>query len=470
MKIKNQLVKNPILWAFFLSFVYWFYLVLTSHMEISCDAVGYEYLGKMLTQKGWIEFFRTGPQREPFYPALIAFSIGVEKISGVSYQLTQIVIQLLILLLTQILAMRILWILKINDLLSALTILYLGISPAIVNSALSLFSEIIVYPFILAIVLLMYQSWISFSGPKIRIIVLAIASGLTLVLMTLSRGIFEFIAPVFISLFFLSTLATRNRKFILNATAYFVIVLTVFYVLITGYKLTNKVLNGRFMVTGRGAHMLYGSVARRAEPLTRERFFTALAYIPGEGVCEAIFGKEKCFFWSPGKLDEFAYTKAGELQASGLRPEEIDKDTFRTAFKIILQKPGQFVLLWFEEGLKMFFWESTQIGFVSYSAGLTKLFCWSPIKNGLRLFMSILTFAAFIYLISFLLRERKNLFVPHENIKILLFLSFLLVFLFSSAQALFIIAGRYALPAVPLYLVVIAYTLQKICFRAPNSA
>lgn len=434
-------------------------------MEISCDAVGYEYLGKMLTQKGWIEFFRAGPQREPLYPALIAFSMRLEKISGISYQSIQIVIQLLILLLTQILALRILRILRVNDLLSALTILYLGISPAIVNSALSLFSEIIIYPFILAIILLMYLSWISFSGPKIRIVVLAIGSGLTLVLMTLSRGIFEFITPVFIGLFFLSTLATRNRKFILNAAKYFVIVLTIFYVLITGYKLINKVLNGRFMVTDRGAHMLYGSVARRGEPLTRERFLTALAYIPGEGVCNAIFGKEKCFFWSPGKLDEFAYAKTGELQASGLRPEEIDKETFRAAFKIIMEKPGQFVLLWFEDGLKMFFWESTQIGFVSYSAGLTKLFCWSPLKNGLRFLIAILTFAALIYMVSFLLRERKNLFVFHENIQILLFLSVLLALLFSSAQALFIIVGRYALPVVPLYLITFAFVMQKIIFR-----
>ncbi|MDO8489529.1 MAG: hypothetical protein Q7S42_05425, partial [Candidatus Omnitrophota bacterium] len=153
------------------------------------------------------------------------------------------------------------------------------------------------------------------------------------------------------------------------------------------------------------------------------------------------------------------------LQASGLQPEEIDERFFRDAFKIILRNPGQFVLLWFEDGLKMFFWESTQVGFVSYSAGLTKLFFWPPIKNGLRLLMAILTFVAFIYLINFLLRERKNLFAPHEKIKIILFLSFLLVFLFSSVQALFIIVGRYALPLVPLYLVISAFAMQKIIFR-----
>ncbi|MDO8662392.1 MAG: hypothetical protein Q7K98_04135 [Candidatus Omnitrophota bacterium] len=469
MKIKKRLFQNPIFWAFLLSFTYWFYLVLTSHMEISCDAIGYENLGKLLAEQGWIKFFKAGLQREPVYLGLIAFSMGLEKISGISYQLIQMAIQLLILFLTQILALRILRILKINDLLSALTILYLGISPAMVNSALSLFSEIIIYPFMLAIVLLMYQAWISFSGPKIRIVVLAIATGLTLSLMTLSRGIFEFIAPVFIGMFFLSTLFTRKRRFIFNAVVYFVITLIIFYVFITGYKLTNLVLNGHFMVTDRGAHMLYGSAARRAEPLTRERFLTALAYIPGEGICNVIFGKEKCFFWSGEKLDEFAYTKAGELQASGLRPEEVDKETFRAALKIILQKPGQFVLFWFEDGLKMFFWESTQIGFVSYSAGLTKLFCWAPIKNGLRLLMAILTFVAFIYLISFLLRERKNFFVPHEKIKIILFLSLLLIFLFSSAQALFIIVGRYALPVVPLYLIILAFFIQKIVTKAKQA-
>ena len=142
----------------------------------------------------------------------------------------------------------------------------------------------------------MYKSWLSFSGPKRQIIFLAIATGLIFVLITLTKGIFEVIAQLFMIPFSLSILLTQNRKLILNAFGYVVIVLAIFYLFISGYKLANKILNGNFVVTNRGPIMLYGSVARRAEPLTRERFLTALAYIPGEGVCRDIFGEEKCSF------------------------------------------------------------------------------------------------------------------------------------------------------------------------------
>jgi hypothetical protein len=210
--------------------------------------------------------------------------------------------------------------------------------------------------------------------------------------------------------------------------------------------------------------MLYGGIARRVEPLTRERFLVALSYIPGEGICEGIFGKEKCSFWSIAKSDEFGYKKVYELTARGLRPEEVDKEVAWAALKKITQNPSQFFLLWFMEGLKIFFWESTQIGFVSYPAGLTKLFCWPPIKNGLRLLMAILTFLAFVYLVTFLLRERKNIFKPQQNIKVMLFLIAIFIFIFTSAHALCNIIIRYAFPIVPLYLIISAFVIQKIVY------
>ena len=434
-------------------------------MEISCDAVGYESLGRTLAEKGWANYLLNGPTREPFYPLLVSISMRIGTFFSFPYQPIQAFLQLLILFITQLLMLRILRLLEINDWISAFTILYLGVSPAIVNSALCLFSEIATYPFILAIILLMRQSWISFSGPKSRTILFAIASGLAFVLMTLTKGIFEVIVPVFAGLFFLSTLLIRNRRFILNALMFFVIALTVFYALISGYKLANKIFNGNFVITNRGAVMFYGGTARRAEPLTCERFLTSLAFVPGEGVCEAIFGKEKCFFWSSAKSDEFGYAKVGELTAMGLRPEEVDKQIAWAAFKKILRNPVQSFLLWFMEGLKMIFWESTQVGFVSYSAGLTKLFCWPPLKNGLRLLMAILTFVGLVYLVSFLLRVRKSIFDPKENIKILLFLIAIFIFLFTGAHALCIILIRYAFPMVPLYLIISAFVMQKRIFR-----
>lgn len=437
-------------------------------MSIIFDSIGYENLGKMLAQQGWVEFFKTGPNREPFYPALIAFSMKLGKIFGLSYQLIQVLIQLLILLFTQILTLRILRILKINDCLSALTILYLGISPAIVNSALSLFSEIVTYPLILGVMLLIYRSWLSFTGPRFRIILLAIATSLLFVLMTLSKGIFELVTPVFFFLFLISALFTRNRKFIVNTLVYLIFFLVIFYSLINSYKSANRIFNGSFTITNRGVLALYGPTARRMEPLTRERFLTALAYVPGEGVCRSLFGEEKCHFWHFWKAEEFALQKANELSKTNMPPDILNNKLISLSKQKVRQNPVQYGLLIAVEGLKMFFWESTQVGCVGYSVGLTKLFTWMPFKNGLRLGMSLVTFLAFVYLGALFWRERKDV-LKTESSLLFLYLCVLFIFSFISSYSIFSILVRYLFPIVPLYLIIIAYVLQKVCFRVYDS-
>ena len=450
---------NPINLVFVVSVLYWIYLILTSRMVIVYDATAYENLGKMIVDHGWVEFFKSGPNREPFYPALIAFSMSLGKVFGISYQFFQTIIQLLFLFLTQILTLRILKILKINNLLSALTILYLGISPAIVNSALSLFSEIATYPLILASMLLIYKSWLSFLGTKFRIILLAIVTSLLLVLIVLNKGIFEFVIPVFFVFFLSSAFFTRNRKVIFNVFVYLLVVIGFFYLLLFSYKSVNVIFNGSFTVSNRGAWSLYGSTARRMETLTKERFLTALAYVPGEGVCQSIFGEEKCRFWSFWKADELGSQKVSEL--SNMPSEAVDNTLVVLTKQKVMKNPGQYFLLFSVEASKMFFWESTQIGYVMYPKGLTKIFTWIPIKNGLRLIMAFLTLLSVIYLIVLFWRKRMD-FLKLENP--LIFLYFSLLFIFSSVgfYSIFIIIARYLLPIVPLYLIIIAYVIQDI--------
>jgi hypothetical protein len=438
-------------------------------MTIENDAIGYEFLGKMLVQQGWTEYFRTGPNRELFYPALIAFSMGLGKIFGISYQIVQVLIQLLILFLTQILTLRILRILKINNLLSALTVLYLGISPAIVNSALSLFSEIATYPLILISMFLIYKSWLSLTGPRFRIILLAIATSLLFVLMILSKGIFELVTPVFFFLFILSALFTRNRKLIVNAFVYLVVILGVFYSLVIGYKSVNKNFNGHFTITNRGVWVLYGSTARRMEPLTTERFLTALAYVPGKGVCHSIFGEDKCRFWSFEKVDELGSHKISELNRSNMPPEVADSTLISLSKQEVLQNPAQYVLLATIEGSKMFFWESTQISFVRYPVILEKLFDWGPFKNGLRLAMALLTLLAFTYLGALIWRIRKNI-LKTEGPLLFLYLCFLFIFSFIGSYSLFGIIVRYLFPIVPLCLIICVFFIQNVLFRNNSSA
>lgn len=455
------------LFSFAVCFLYWVYLLFTCHMVISCDAIGYEQLGKLLCEKGWVEYFKTGPNREPFYPFLVSLAMRIGDYFSIPYQPVMIVFQFLILLLTQLIALYIiLRILKINNLIASLTILYLGISPGIVSSALSLFSEIATYPIILAIALINYYAWISFDKSKIRIMILAVISGMLFCFMTLNKGIFEVITPVFLVSGFIFALFTRRKKIILSALIYLLVTSAVFYLPITSYKLANKKFNDHFAVTNRGDYRLYGAAACRVEPLTTEQLLVALAGIPGEGFCQRIFGEEKCSYWSFIRVDEPGATKLNELINKGLRPEEASSLTVRLAIKKAMQNPAQYILLWTIEGSKMLFWESTKMGFVSYPEILNKIFNMSLLKNGLRFSMAILTFLALLYTALFLWGRRKSIFeaksIGHKNAEIFLLFCLLLISLFIGAYSLFATVPRFALPIAPLYLILIAFFLQKV--------
>lgn len=461
--------KKPIFWSFLICFIYWAYLFFTTHMIISCDASVYEGIGKLLQQKGWIEFFKTGPQREPFYPFLISIAMRLGDYLSISYQPIITIFQLLLLLLTQLLTLFILRILKIKDLIISVTIIYLGISPAIVNSALSLFSEIAAYPFILSIVLISYYSWLSFNKSKNRAIMLAIIIGILFYLTTLNKAIFEIITPGFIILVFLLSLLTRKQKFILNALIYLSVASVVFYYSIFAYKLANKIFNDNFVITSRGDLKLYGTAIRRTEPLTIEQFFIALAYVPGEGFCQNIFGKEKCSHWAFPEIDEIGYNKLAQLSGSGLKSENVSKITVQLAIKKASEKPLQYTLFWLMEGVKMLFWESTNIGFVSYPGFLDKIFSWKLFKNGLRLSIFILTLISLFYLVEFLWKKLKiihNVDMPNQEI-ILIFIAFL-IFQFICTYSFFNTVTRYALPIAPLFLIIIAFFLQRVIFKKAN--
>ena len=464
-KLKNYL-KKPVFWSFLICFLYWIYLFFTSHPVLSCDAFDYEYLGKLFYENRWLDYFKNGPMREPFYPLLVSLAMRLGNYFSISYLQVITIFQLLILLLTQLITLHILRLLKIKDMIIALTILYLGISPAIVNSALSLFSEIATYPIILSIVLVSYYAWLSFNKSKVRVTMLAISSGILFCLVTLSKGIFEIITPVFIILVFILSLFTRKRKFILNAFSYLLIASAVFYAPITAYKLTNKIFNGHFAITNRGDYALYGATARRTESLTTKHFFTALAFVPGEGFCQGIFGKEECSYWGFERIYGVGYEKLDTLKASGLQPEDASRSIVRLAIKKALQNPAQYTLFWMLEGVKMLFWESTQIGFVAYPRILETIFNWKLFKNTLRLSIFILTFMALIYLVRLLWRKRKMMFtckqLDQENTEIFLILCLFLISLFIGAYSLVSTVPRFSLPIAPLCLIVIAFFFQQL--------
>ncbi len=470
MKTIKNLLRKPLFWSFAICLAYWAYLVSSSHIVISCDAAGYEKLGRLLQEKGWVEYFKTGPQREPLYPLLISLAMRLGKYLSVSYQPIIVIFQFLFIFFTQLLALRILRILKVRDIITALTILYLGISPAIVNSAVSLFSEIVTYPIILAILITNYYAWRAFNGPEKKTVMLSVISGILFCLITLTKAIFEVITPAFLITAFLFSLASRKKRFVLGALTHTVITLAVFYAGISAYKIPNKVFNHNFVITDRGDLKLYGTAIRRTEPLKAEQFYIALANIPGENFCQNIFGREKCAPWGFEEIDGIGYKKLAELGAEGFNLGQTSQMTVQLAIKKILKNPAQYTLFWAIEGVKLFCWESTRIGFVEYPPLLTKIFNLKIFKNGLRLILSLLTVIAVAYLAGFLWRERKVMFKTEkssgENSAVFLLLGLLFIIIFIGVHSLVNTVPRYALPLAPLYLIVIALALQKVIFKS----
>ena len=81
----NLNIPRSIILVFFISLLYWIYLALTTSMNISCDAIGYEELGRSLQSKGFFYYIQHGPSREPLYPMLISLCMHLESLRGFAY-------------------------------------------------------------------------------------------------------------------------------------------------------------------------------------------------------------------------------------------------------------------------------------------------------------------------------------------------------------------------------------------------
>jgi len=443
---------------FILSLIYWLYLSVATSMNIAQDSLGYATLGKMVQTQGWVSYFTTGPNREPIYPFLITASMSFEHVTGLAYVKIMAFFGVMIMFLTQVLTYKILRLLNIRNGLCALVLAYLALSPALNNAAFSLYSEIAAFPVILGIVLTSFYAWEAIRQNKGQLaFVYGSILGLLLTLATLIKAVFECITPVYLIIFFVTVLlsnkAKKMRSFPFTSLGVrmtiicFTAAVSFFYVPVTGYKWLNLHYNGNFVITNRGSWALYGNTARRMEPLTIKRFTEALAYVPGAGVCNSIFGAKECDFWSYRKSDEFGIDKQNELNRQHLSPEKINAALLKSSAQKALNNPLQYTLLSVVEGSKMFFWESTQVGFVRYPHWLQKIYDTKIFNNGLRFLVSLATMAAVISL------WRENL-TPDKSP--LGFLIGVLIFLYILFFSFFFILTRYALAIAPLYLITIS--------------
>lgn len=460
MRNKPQIKENIIIISFILSLAYWTYLFFFSQMSIVFDARGYEEAGKLIHEAGWVTFFTKGPQREPFYPFLISLSFALSELFNTHYQYIQKIIQMSLLLSTQILMLYILNKMRIHAVITAIVILYIGISPALVSSAFGLFSEIATYPFVLGIIIVSVYSWrLMFGGYSFRIPLAAAGLSFLFVALALTKSVFEYIFLVFTIPFFIifiQNILKKNLRLCTVNLIFLTVLFLGFYSHIAGYKYLNFQYNGNFVITNsRGAGLLYGATARRSQEFDLKKLRTFLVSIPGEGVCRSFFNEEECFYWSFINADKLMYDKIYDLQKAFPRTE-IDGQLILSARNEFFKNPFANMLFVALESFKIFFWESTRSGFVLYPAFLTRIFELSILKNFLRLFVSLLTIISFFYALFYLLGHWSKMGDSSNQRIQVLFFSLLLIVSFTGLYALCYILVRYAFSIVPLFMICIA--------------
>ncbi len=521
--IKTFFSKATPLWiASLLSIFYWIYVGFISQMVIVYDSIGYEYCGKIIYEKGWIEYLKTGPNREPLYPFLISLSMQLADHLSISYQSVQKFLQLSFLFLSQIISFFILKKLNIRPWLITLTLLYLGFSPSLVNSSLRLFSEIAAYPFMLGIALMGGISWQYLltqsthqnpnseleNNPLLKsstsevfhpggealpvekaflirswgqntlnkmspqtlnpVIMNALLLGFLFVLMTFIKGLFELIFFLFILPFmillvkaFINHDVQSRRK----AAVFLLVLILSYQIPVFLYKSANKKYNGHYTLAESRVWALYGNTARRVEPLTQKRFLTALAYAAGSEFCQTIYDFESCQYWSYTVSDELGVQKRQELDSKKMNIEQRDKELLKLSFQKALGNPVQYILLFGIEYLKMFFWECQMMGLATYPDLIEWALNFPPIVIGMGGLLAILTLLATIFQFSFLWRQRFRIFNREDRSDeslLFIFSIFVLIHSFMILYSFFFTVPRYIYPLAPLYLILIAFFIEKV--------
>ena len=296
--------ENPSVYILFLVVVilctlsYWTYLYFTTEMSIAQDAVGYENSGRVVAEQGWRSYFKGAPEREPLYIFTIAFSMKMGNMFGLNYQHFQKLIQVMLFFFAQLLLVYLHHKLRVHNLLKILTIIYFGISPAIVNGAFSLYSEIIVYPFVLLAVILLGKSWQAvYESSMKQCVVLAVLTAACLLILTFGKGIFRFISMIsllpFLSIF-LRAVWAKQWGLTKKALVYILIVIFVVNAGVFVIQSLNEKYNGNFVYTGRYNFLILGSAIKRTRPLNKEIVLSHIASIPGAGICGKMFNQEIC--------------------------------------------------------------------------------------------------------------------------------------------------------------------------------
>ncbi len=461
--------------AFILPLIYWIYLAFVSQMIIVHDAVSFYDLGSILTQKGWVQYFKTGPNREPLYPWMISLSMTLAAKLSVPFQDVLKIFNILLLSATQFLTLVILKKLRICSGLIVLTIFYLGFSPAIINSILSLFSEGSTYPWVLLLILTAAKSFDRlFQEKHFPNALWGFLLGLSLIPIISVKAMFEIIGWFLFAAYSLIGLCAsfNGHKHALKNT--FILVLVALITcegILFFYKSANQKYNGNFVLTDRGPWALYGNTIRRTQKLTGRHILATIAHVPSREVCLQFFNDELCQFSEGPYTERIGMDRYNELVRTGRSEEQVAKILTRHSFFAIITNLPQYSLMFFIEIFKMFFWETTHIGFVAYPDWLSKIFDCPWVSTTLNYVIAMVSLLAFLFLAKVMARNRKEIcsssFFSNEQNQIL-FSIFVVMSGFITFYSLIFMVPRHILPIAPLFIITISFLLQNITQRNPK--
>ena len=235
------------------------------------------------------------------------------------------------------------------------------------------------------------------------------------------------------------------------------------------YKYANKKYNGSFRLTNSRTWALYGNTARRMKNLSFKEYLTAMTMVPGTQACYAFFKPQECLYWSYEESDTLGMNKLRELSAQADSPQKTDQTLIALSIQEAMKNPFQYFFLFALEGLKIFFWEFPAMQYFYYPDFILKIYRFEAFFKGLYFGMPFLTVTSFVWSLFLLRRKRRNLFNTKENessLTLICVIGFIGIYTF--LHSFFLIIPRYALPLVPLYLILIAFLLNSIFFRKKN--
>jgi len=457
--IIRLLCPDPVLfWAYMLPVLYWIYLTLTTNFVLVFDSEGYYGLAHLFYNGHWVEYFRTGPNREPLYPLIVAASMVTGKWLGISYTYTLKIFSFGFLIATMMVVQQALKMIKTSRWIVAATILYIGFSPILVNSALCLYSEIATFPWLVAAVLfsIYYLRFLVDAGSKDFIP--AIGLSLCLLGFTFVKGIGEGLGPLFLIWLFWHAWRRCGLKllpFLRQSKFKILLPLLIFYAPLLSFKSLNYAFNGHFNLTNRGDIALGGTLIQRTQsPLTMENFLTHLSTVTVSygSPCTHFFSVEKCYYWSKSPDDYFREFKQQFDQQNISLPPSKRMTISNSMVGLLMSHPFRQIFYTLSEGLKMFFWQTSQGAFVVYPVWLEKIFN----TPNVVVFMSLVTggFCVLGFLTALAL-------LRNELILVTVVLTGLLILLYSLDN----IIHRYAIGAAPLIVLLNASCLSVLAAK-----